>query len=123
MSESPESTSKRQSPYHDSLYMMLSFIQEKPLPSVRQLASDLAVAPNTIVRAYKELERDNWVVTSARRGVMVAERPPTMSQQERRSRLEEAVAGLLVIVRQLEIGPRELYAELERQLSAASTDD
>jgi GntR family transcriptional regulator len=93
------------------------------LPSVRQLASDLDVAPNTVVRAYRELERDGWVVTSARRGVLVAELPPPMSEQERRQRLEEAVTELLIVTRQLKLSPQEVYAEVERQLGTAGTDD
>lgn len=42
------------------------------LPSVRQLATDLGVAANTVVRAYKALENDGWIITSKRRGTFVA---------------------------------------------------
>lgn len=89
------------------------------LPSVRQLASDLAVAPNTVVRAYKELEREGWVIPAARKGVMVADRPPIMTPQERRRCLEEAVAEFLALTRHLEASLQEVTAELERQWSRA----
>src|SRR5205823_5347228 len=36
---------------------------EERLPSVRQLSQDLAVNPNTVARAYTELERDGLVVS------------------------------------------------------------
>lgn len=49
------------------------------LPSVRQLARDLGVAPNTVVRAYSELEQAGWVVTAKRKGVMVAPQPPLLT--------------------------------------------
>jgi len=88
------------------------------LPSVRQLASDLGVAPNTVVRAYNELEREGWVVTSARRGVMVAPRPPVLPAEERFRQLEGAVAHLLLTAYHLGVSAAELYAEIERQLSA-----
>ena len=86
------------------------------LPSVRQLAHDLGVAPNTVVRAYSELEREGWVVTSARRGVIVAQRSPILAAKTRAYELERAVAQLLVTAHQLGITPAELHAEIDRLL-------
>lgn len=42
------------------------------LPTVRALAEQLGLAPNTVARAYKELESDGVVVTEGRRGTFVA---------------------------------------------------
>ncbi|UOE42725.1 GntR family transcriptional regulator [Agromyces sp. MMS24-JH15] len=42
------------------------------LPTVRQTASDLSVAPGTAARAYKMLERDGLVVTRTAAGTRVA---------------------------------------------------
>ncbi len=44
------------------------------LPTVRQLADELDVAPGTVARAYSELERLGVVVTEGKRGTRVAER-------------------------------------------------
>ncbi|GCE28418.1 GntR family transcriptional regulator [Dictyobacter alpinus] len=85
------------------------------LPSVRQLARDLGVAPNTVVRAYGELERNGWVVTSMRKGIMVAAHPPLISREERQQRLQQMVAELLVTARQLDLSVEDLHDELERQ--------
>lgn len=41
------------------------------LPAVRQLASDLGIAPNTVARAYRELEADGFVETRGRNGTVV----------------------------------------------------
>ena len=41
------------------------------LPSVRELAAQLAINPNTIQRAYRELEADGWVESQAGRGCFV----------------------------------------------------
>ena len=87
------------------------------LPSVRQLARDLGVAPNTVVRAYNELERQGWVVASARRGVAVADVSAAARRAEQRREIEEAVAGLLVTARRLGVGGSELRHELDRQLA------
>jgi GntR family transcriptional regulator len=86
----------------------------RQLPSVRQLANDLGVAPNTIVRAYNELERDGWVVTSARKGIRVADHPPTFSEKERQSRLADALNQLLVTAHQLGMSAAEVHAAIDR---------
>jgi DNA-binding transcriptional regulator YhcF (GntR family) len=86
------------------------------LPSVRQLARDLGVAPNTVVRAYTELERDGWVETSARKGVKVAARPPEITEEERQSRLTSAVDQLFVTVHQLGVSAEAVRTEVERHL-------
>ncbi len=91
------------------------------LPSVRQLARDLGIAPNTVVRAYNELEREGWVVTSARRGVMVAERPPVISAEERAQQLGQAVHELLVKAHQLGVGVDELHTEINKQAVMSSS--
>ena len=88
------------------------------LPSVRQLARDLGVAPNTVVRAYDELGRQGWVVASARRGVAVADVSAPVRHAERRREVEEAVARLVVTARQLGVGAAEVRAEVDRQLAA-----
>jgi DNA-binding transcriptional regulator YhcF (GntR family) len=41
------------------------------LPTVRQMATDLGLAVNTVARAYRELEADGVVVTHGRRGTFV----------------------------------------------------
>ena len=41
------------------------------LPSVRELASQLTINPNTIQRAYRELEADGWIVTVPGKGCFV----------------------------------------------------
>lgn len=91
------------------------------LPSVRQLANDLGVAPNTVARAYSELEREGWVVTAARRGVMVGSPSPNLMAEARARELERAVAQLLMTAHQLGISTDELYRELDRQ-TASSPD-
>lgn len=42
------------------------------LPTVRSLADELALAPNTVARAYRELEADGFIVTRGRNGSFVA---------------------------------------------------
>jgi len=45
------------------------------LPSVRAMAKQLMVNPNTIQKAYRELERDGWIYSVPGKGSFVASRP------------------------------------------------
>ncbi|MCD2441988.1 GntR family transcriptional regulator [Agromyces sp. SYSU K20354] len=48
------------------------------LPTVRQAARDLGVAPGTVARAYKMLERDGLIVTRGAAGTRVADTPSVL---------------------------------------------
>lgn len=51
-----------------------SLSANEKLPSVRELASSLAINPNTIQRAYRDLESEGYLYTVAGKGTFVAER-------------------------------------------------
>ena len=42
------------------------------IPTVRKLAEDLGLAPNTVARAYRELEADGFIETRGRNGSFVS---------------------------------------------------
>jgi GntR family transcriptional regulator len=94
-----------------------------PLPSVRQLAHDLGVAPNTVVRAYAELKADGWVTMSLRRGVSVADRPLTLSESERLAEMDAAVAQMLTRIRHLGVDAAAIHAAVDRQLRTALLEE
>ena len=56
----------------EELILLGVFNESDPLPSVRSLASELSVNPNTIQRTYTELEREGWIVTIKGRGSFVS---------------------------------------------------
>jgi DNA-binding transcriptional regulator YhcF (GntR family) len=62
------------------------------LPTVRDLAAELAVAPGTVARAYSALEERGILETQGARGPRVAERPASAPQKEE---LRPALADLL----------------------------
>lgn len=51
-----------------------SLSANEKLPSVRELASSLAINPNTIQKAYRDLESEGYIYTIAGKGTFVAER-------------------------------------------------
>ncbi len=64
------------------------------LPSVRSLAMDLSVNPNTIQRAYAQLEQDGYIYTVVGRGNYV-----TDSQEWKSGRLQEVSDELRAALR------------------------
>ena len=61
------------------------------LPTVRQLAVDLAINPNTVLRAYRELEIRGMLDTQQGTGTFIAERKVKPDDAERGRRLEQLV--------------------------------
>lgn len=55
---------------------------EDPLPSVRQLASELRVNPNTVAQAYRELEREGVVYVRRGQGTFAAASGPGPSDRQ-----------------------------------------
>ena len=54
------------------------------LPSVRELASELAINPNTIQRSYRQLEMDGWIVTVPGKGCFVCAAPSIREREAER---------------------------------------
>lgn len=51
-----------------------SLSADEKLPSVRELAAKLAINPNTIQKAYRDLESEGYIYTVTGKGTLVAER-------------------------------------------------
>jgi len=67
------------------------------LPSVRELASTLAINPNTIQRAYRRLEVEGWIATVPGKGCFVCGSDQCREQERQRwyAAFDEAAAALL----------------------------
>ncbi|HVU90451.1 MAG TPA: GntR family transcriptional regulator [Pirellulales bacterium] len=90
------------------------------LPSVRELSQTLVVNPNTVARAYTELEREGVLYTRQGLGVFVAEAPQPVAKRARRERLLKLIDPLLVEAVRLGCTAEELIeliAERTRQFA------
>ena len=69
------------------------------LPSVRELALTLAINPNTIQRAYRELEMQGWIATVAGKGCFVCGVPQMTpgEQQPLLMAFDKAASALLAL--------------------------
>lgn len=82
------------------------------LPTVRQLAVDLAINPNTVVRAYRELEIREVLSTQQGTGTFITEKKPQPDELERRRRVTQLVGDLLARAGAEGITLQELVAYL-----------
>jgi GntR family transcriptional regulator len=68
----------------------------EPLPSIRDLAAEIIVNPNTVARAYRELEQEGIITTQKGRGSVIAERARTDAERDLKAHLgrvmDEAIA-------------------------------
>ena len=78
------------------------------LPSVRSLASQHLINPNTIARAYLELEREGTIYKRRGMGTYVAEREVSMSQQEKVRIIRELLDKALVQAVELGLSAEEM---------------
>ncbi len=85
------------------------------LPPVRGLAATLGIAPNTVAKAYRELERAGLLVAHGRRGTFVAEHLP-LPPDRRAAELERAASAYAARARQLGVSPAEALRAVERAL-------
>ncbi|HIW02285.1 MAG TPA: GntR family transcriptional regulator [Candidatus Protoclostridium stercorigallinarum] len=63
------------------------------LPTVRGLARDLKISMITTARAYRDLERDGYIVTAVGRGSFVAEMSDELKKEERLREAEELLVA------------------------------
>ena len=69
------------------------------LPSVRELAVELSINPNTIQRSYRELEMEGWIATVPGKGCFVCGDGEIREREKKRLLLsfDEAAAALLTM--------------------------
>ena len=101
--------------------MLLGVMKEnEPLPSVRALAMDLSINPNTIQRAYVELERQGYIYTVKGKGSFVAEN--SVMKEKRKKDLLIQVSEVIDEAIRLGISGEEIKNMVEIQYQAAEKE-
>jgi DNA-binding transcriptional regulator YhcF (GntR family) len=85
------------------------------LPPIRVLAERLVVNPNTVARAYRELESAGVVEKRRTAGTFVSEAGSPLARRERLKIVTERVDALLAEARQLGIGVSEIVELIARR--------
>ena len=89
------------------------------LPTVRQLAVDLSINPNTVVRAYRQLEIEGVIETQQGSGTFVGSQIPEIDQLERQRMLDQILTDMIARASSYGFTPTDLLDGL-RQLKEES---
>ena len=87
--------------------------QDAQLPSVRSLATDLSINPNTIQRAYGELERQGYIYSVKGKGSFVAAKDTEVIREGNLRIAEEYLAKAADLAKKSGISLKELVEVLE----------
>jgi GntR family transcriptional regulator len=88
------------------------------LPSVRGLAQQLGINPNTVSKSYAQLAAEGWLESRSGLGLFVAARRDQLSTAERERRLGEAVDRFVSEVIAIRYPPDEAVAAVAGALDA-----
>ena len=83
-----------------------AMLPEEKMPSVRELASSLAINPNTIQRAYRELEQEGYIFSVPGKGSFIADSGAAAAA--RRAELLESLRSTAEELRRMGVGEEEL---------------
>ena len=87
------------------------------LPSVRALAEELVLNPNTVARAYADLAREGLIETQPGRGVFIIPKRRVLHPAEGRRRLEPLINTLISEAMAMDFTPEDLQDAFEKKLS------
>jgi|SRR5579862_3253228 GntR family transcriptional regulator len=86
------------------------------LPSVRKLAAELRINPNTVARAYQNLERESVIRSVPGGGTFVADGVPGLLKSEKLKRLRPHARQVAVEGRQLRLTREEILKLVEEEM-------
>jgi GntR family transcriptional regulator len=85
------------------------------LPSVRELSSELKVNPNTISRAYQELEREGFTYTQRGMGTFITEDKDILFNLKK-TMAKDIVSKFIYQIRELHFSKEEILTLLEDEM-------
>jgi GntR family transcriptional regulator len=94
-------------------------VDQELLP-IRVLAEKLLVNPNTVARAYRELETAGWVYTRRGAGSFVASGTTSLSTEKCRKQIRERVTSLLAEAEHMNVSTKDLI-NLIREIDTERT--
>jgi GntR family transcriptional regulator len=90
------------------------------LPTVRQLAVDLSINPNTVVRAYRELEIEGVLDTQQGSGTFVGRQKPEIDRLEKQRMLDQILTDLLARASSYGLSLEDVLEGLRQRKEASS---
>ena len=90
------------------------------LPTVRQLAVELSINLNTVIRAYRELEMEGVLEMQQGSGTFVSSKKPEIDQLEKRRMIDQIASEMLARASSLEISVDDLVEALRSRQEISS---
>jgi len=87
------------------------------LPSIRPLAEELVVNPNTIAKAYRELEHEGVIELRQGAGAFVSDKAPTKKDADRLRAAQATIASAIEKLRERGVTEEEIRRLVEAELS------
>lgn len=78
------------------------------LPTLRELAGELLINPNTVARAYRELQAEGLFTARTGSGTFVSDEAPALAHKQARREMADRLAELVRTARRLGLDEREL---------------
>lgn len=88
------------------------------MPPIRKLAQELLINPNTVARAYRDLEQEGLLQSRQGSGTVVADSGSPLSLEVRREILSERIDALLAEARQLKFTSEEIHVLIDERFAA-----
>jgi len=93
------------------------------VPSVREVARQLAVNPNTVARAYRQLQADGVLEPVRGMGLQVAGTAPDICRRERLELIRRRLREVLTEARQSRLRDDEIRELVESELSQSEREE
>lgn len=91
----------------------------EPLPSIRDLAAELIVNPNTVARAYRELEKEGFIYTKKAKGCYVSEGSPSLIKKERSELLNQVFDEAIGEAKKFKLKSNEMKRLFDKRLQTS----
>lgn len=94
-----------------------------PLPSIRDLATELIINPNTVARAYRELEREGFIYTRKGKGCYVSGDLSSLIREDIEVNLNQIFDKAIEEIKKFNISSNEIKKIFEKRLKLAMEKD
>ena len=92
------------------------------LPSIRELARELRINPNTVIRAYRELEAEKVIVSRRGQGSFVSRTAQVLTERSRKKMLAAKIDALLVEAYHLRLTDDQVLDIVRERILARKND-
>jgi GntR family transcriptional regulator len=99
-----------------SQIVLAVFKPDDALPSIRDLATKLVVNPNTVARAYRELEQEGFIIARKGKGCFVSEHSASVLQEEKQAVLGRIVDRSVEEAKKVGFSAEEIKQAFEKSL-------